>query len=277
MKKNALQSLVFVVLWLLSHPLAAAAGQELTLLIHPYMTSAEIHKKFSPLAAYLGKETGKKIVVTISKDYQQQIDAVGKDQMGLAYMGPNEYVEMTQKYGKKPLLACQEIAGKPFLYGMIIIRKDSPLTSLAELTGKRIAFVTPESTMGYVVPRLMMQEAGVELKQAAQADFLKNHSNVALAVLNGYYDAGAVKDETFYAYQERGLKILAQSPAVHEHVLVASSSLSDSMVATLRKALLKLNDPAVLTAIHPTLTRLVAVKDDDYDSLRQILRSSTKP
>lgn len=274
MRKNTLQTFALAALVFLSSPLLARASQELTLLIHPYQTPAEIHKKFSPLADYLNKETGKKIVIKITKDYQQQIDAVGKDQMDLAYMGPNEYVTMTQGYGQKPLLACQEVNGKPFLHGMIIVKKDSPISSLGELAGKRLAFVEPNSTMGYVVPRLMLQEAGVDLKPVAQSDFLKSHSNVALAVLNGYYDAGAVKDEAFYAYQERGLKVLAQSPPVHEHVFVASSRLSESMVDALRKSMQGLHDPAVLTAIQPTLTGLVPVEDNEYDSLRQILKTA---
>lgn len=270
--QNTLLTLGLLTFFWLACSLRVQAAQELTLLIHPYQTPSEIHDKFFPLADYLGKETGKKIVVKITKDYQQQIDAVGKDTMDLAYMGPNEYVVMTKKYGKKPLLACQAVGGKPFLHGMIITKKDSPLQNLAALAGKRIAFVSPDSTMGYVVPRLMMLEAGLDLKQAAQVDFLKSHSNVALAVLNGGYEAGAVKDEAFYAYQDRGLRILAKSPPVHEHLFVASSQLSESLVNDLRQSLLNLHDKAVLTAIQPALTGLLPVEDSDYDPLRQLLK-----
>lgn len=270
MKKIALLSLTMATLFFLCSSPEVEAGQELALLIHPYQTPTEIHKKFSPLAQYLGQKTGRKIVIKIAKEYQLQIDAVGKDEMDLAYMGPNEYVTMTRKYGKKPLLACQEIEGKPFLYGMIIAKKDSPITTLAGLVGKRMAFVSPNSTM-YVVPRQMLQEAGVDLKQLAQADFLKSHSNVALAVLNGYFDAGAVKDETFYAYQGRGLKALAQTPPIHEHLFLTSSSLSETLIDALRQALQNLHDPAVLTAIQPNLTGLVPVQDSDYDRLRQMI------
>ena len=270
MKKIALQTIALLALCFLSCPPLAEAGHELTLLIHPYMTPTEIHKKFAPLASYLEKETGKKIVIKISKEYQQQIDDVGNDAMDLAYMGPSEYVAMTQKYGKKPLLACQEIAGKPYLHGMIIVKKDSPITSLTELIGKRFAFVSPQSTM-YIVPRLMLQNAGVDLKQAAQVDFLKSHSSVALAVLDGYYDAGAVKDETFDTYQGRGLKALSTTMPIHEHLFLANSHLPESLIEALRKALQNLHDPAVLTSIQPALSGLVAVEDSEYDTLRQFL------
>ena len=265
--------LALAALYCLAFPLKAHSREQLTLLIHPYLPPTELYKKFSPLAAYLTSETGKKVIVKISKGYQQHIDTIGNDQMDLAYMGPAAYVEMTEKYGKKPLLACQEISGKPFLHGMIIVKSDSAIKTLAGLAGKRFAFVDRESTMGYFLPRVMMQEAGLKLEQLGQADFLNSHPNVALAVLHGYYDAGAVKDDTFYTYQGRGLKMLAQSPPVQEHIFLASSRMPEALVATIRQALLNLHDPRILTGIQSTLTGLVAVKDEDYDTLRRIMRT----
>ncbi len=262
-----------VALCALSHPPGARASQQLTLLIHPYLPPEELHKRFTPLANYLTKEIDKQVTIKISRDYPEHIDAVGSEQMDLAYMGPSAYVEMTRKYGKKTLLACQEINGKPFLHGIIFTKADSPITTLAGLAGKRVAFVDHESTMGYFIPRVMLQEAGVEMKQLLQADFLRSHPNVALAVLDGYYEAGAVKDETFYTYQGRGLRMLAKSPAVHEHIFLAASHLSAPLITKVRQALHRLREPRILTAIQTTLTGLVPVKDEDYDSLRTIMQS----
>jgi len=273
MKKNACLLLMTVTLCCLWPLTAMASQQQLTLLIHPFLPPPELYKKFTPLADYLSQETGKKIAIKISPSYQQHIDAVGKEQMDLAYMGPVAYVEMVKQYGQKPLLACQEVNGKPFLHGMIIVKADSPVKTLAGLSGKRFAFVDPESTMGYVLPRFMLREAGVEINQLAQGDFLKSHTNVALSVLNGFYDAGAVKDETFDTYQGRGLTMLAMSPPIHEHIVVANRQLSESLAATIGKALHALKDKEVLTAIQSTLTGFVPVKDTDYDPLRQVMQS----
>lgn len=263
-----------VVLSHLATPLKAHAARQLTLRVHPYLPPTELVKRFTPLADYLTKEIGQMVNIKISKDYQDHIDAVGSDQMDLAYMGPAAYVEMAEKYGKKPLLVCQQIDGKPFLHGMIIAKADSPIKGLAELAGKRFAFVDRESTMGYFVPLVMLHEAGVGTSQLGRIDFLRSHPNVALAVLDGYYEAGAVKDETFYAYQKRGLKMLAKSPPVREHLFLASTRMPESLLTRIRQALLNLHDPSILTAIQPTLTGLIPVKDEDYDSLRQIMQAA---
>ncbi len=273
MKKNASLLLTIVTLCCLCPLQALASQQQLTLLIHPFLPPPELYKKFTPLVDYLSKETGKRIDIKISQNYQQHIDSVGKDQMDLAYMGPVAYVEMTKKYGDKPALACQEVNGKTFLHGMIIVKADSSINTLAELAGKRLAFVDRESTMGYVLPIFMLQEAGVKENQLAQGDFLKSHTNVALGVLNGFYEAGAVKDETYDAYKERGLKMLAKSPPIQEHIIVANPQMPESLVATLRESLLKLKDKPILTAIQSTLTGFVPVKDADYNTLRQVMQT----
>ena len=43
----------------------------------------------------------------------------------------------------------------------------------------------------------MLAQAGVPVSQLGRHDFLNSYSDVALAVLGGYFDAGALKDDIF--------------------------------------------------------------------------------
>ena len=106
-------------------------------------------------------------------------------------------------------------------------------------------------------------------------EFLGSHHNVALAVLGGYFDAGGVKEEVYYEYRERGLRMLAKSPPIAEHVFMTRGSLPAEIQGSLRKAMLTLHeDPRgveILTSLKSDVTALVKVDDGDYDSLRKIL------
>jgi len=97
-----------------------------------------------------------------------------------------------------------------------------------------------------------------------------------LGVLGGYYDAGGVKEGVFYKYQERGLKMLAKSPPIAEHVFVASTKLPEPTINTLRQALVNLKDKTILSSIKKSVTGLAEVKDEDYDTLRTILQQFDK-
>ncbi len=252
------------------------ANDQLTLWVHPYLPATELINKFSPLASYLSKKIGQPVEVKVSKSYKSHIERVGEDQIDLAYMGAASYVKMTHTYGKKTILACQEVNGNPFFHGMIITRQDSVIKTMHDLQGKRFSFGDPNSTMSHLVPRYMLWQAGIDVENLKKFEFLGSHNDVALAVLGGYYDAGGVKEGVFYKYQERGLKMLAKSPPIAGHVLVASNKISEQTINTLRQSLVDLKDKTILTSIEKSVTGMALVKDEDYDTLRAILQQFDK-
>ena len=256
---------------------AANADNDLTLAIHPFKSAVALHKAFTPLAEYLTRELGRKVKVSVSKDYQTHIARVGNNEVAIAYLGPASYVKLADKFGKQRILARLEINGSPTFRGYIITRSDSPLRSLKDLVGRRFAFGSPASTMSHLVPRYMLWKAGVDVSQFKKYDFLGNHTNVALGVLTGNFDAGAVKEAIYDKYKQRGLRILAESDKFSEHLFVASNSMPDNLTHQLQAALLKLHrqpdGKAIMAAIKGTMTALVPTKDEDYDNLRTILRT----
>jgi phosphonate transport system substrate-binding protein len=247
----------------------------LILAVHPYLTREEIISRFTPLADYIGRSIGQPLEVRVGRDYSEHIDAIGTGTVDIAYMGPASYVKLVDKYGKVPLLARQEVEGQPFLIGEIIVRQDSPLQTLADLKGKHFAFGDPDSTMGTVVPERMLLQAGVPLSSLASYKYLVGHDNVALAVLAGDYDAGAVKEEVFQQFAPNGLRALAQTPLLADYMFVASKKLPTPLIDKLRQLFLELDgapaNRAVITAIHPHMARLVPAKDSDHDNLRVIM------
>lgn len=251
------------------------AEDSLTLWIHPYLPATELTRRFSPLAEYLSREVGLPVSIRVQKSYKSHIERTGNDEADIAYVGPVSYVKIVETYGEKPLLARMAVRGEPVFFGMIIVREDSPIRSLEDLSGGSFAFGDPNSTMSHLVPRYMLEKGGVPVGKLAKHEFLGSHHNVALAVLGGYFDAGGVKEEVYYEYRERGLRMLAKSPPIAEHVFMTRSTLSTAIQESLRKAMLDLHEDAggaaILTSLKSDVTALVKVDDGDYDSLRKIL------
>ena len=279
MRKIHTRGLCWGLFFLLGYclPFPASAQDSLILAVHPYLPFAELTDRYTPLADYLGKQLGRDVVVRIGRNYQDHMVHIGRDEVDIAFMGPAPYVALVDKYGGKPLLARLEINGKPVFHGKIITAKDSPIASLADLKGKRFAFGDPESTMSHRVPRFMLLEVDVSVDDLADHQFLGSHTNVALGVLAGDFDAGAVKEEVFYKFEPQGLQALATTPPFSEHVFVARSTLPPQTVEAIRKALYRLRDTsegqAILSGIKEGLTGMVPVQDSDYDNLREILKT----
>jgi len=256
--------------------LTAMAEEPLTLWVHPYLPATELIKKFTPLADYLSEKCGKPIQVRVSESYKTHIERVGEERMDLAYLGPASYVKIFDTYGEKTLLARLEKNKKPFYHGVIVVRQDSPIKTLSDLTGKTFAFGDPNSTMSHLVPMYMLLEADITVDKFKKTAFLGTHNNVALGVLGGYYDAGGLKENVYFKYRERGLKLLAQSSPVSEHLFVARKDLPQATIAILRQSMLQLKDETILASIKNTITGLGSVKKDDYDYLFSVIRQLNK-
>ena len=265
--------LILLLLFFLPCNISASDEASLTFQVHPYLPASELLDRFAPLTKYLSEKTKMKIVCNISKNYTDHIDMVGQDKVDFAFMGPASYIIMTQKYGLKHVLSRLEVNGTPLFQGVIVTRKDTSIRSLKNLAGKSFAFGDPNSTMSYLVPLSMLHEAGIRKDALASHVFLSSHQNVALGVLIGDFDAGAVKEEVFFEFKERGLKDLAWTPKISEHVFVTRSNLPSEIVNSLKSAMLALSDKSILSSIKSSVTALVPADDSDYNNLRSIILS----
>ncbi len=122
----------------------------------------------------------------------------------------------------------------------------------------------------------MLLKSGIKLKDLSKYDFLDNLDNVVLSVLAGDFDAGAVKENVFYKYKKYGLKKIAVSPDIPEHIFVASSKLTTDKIKALRKALWELDQKEsgkiIMKNIVKNMTAIRKADDAQYKPLRQILK-----
>lgn len=274
--RNYCRIIVLLVVIPIPPSVLAAPIDKIRFGIHPYLPKEELHKRFSPLIEFLSKELKLSMELVVSKNYESHIENIGNNVVDIAYMGPSSFVELSEKYGRYPLLARLEIKGKPVFHGYIVARNDTQITKLKQLRGKRFAFGSPHSTMSYLVPRYMLKESGVRLEALKNYNFLGNHRNVALGVLLGEYDAGAVKEEIYFELKERGLRHIAISPAISEHLFVCSKNMPARLcnqIGTTMQNLSQIDKGRnILSHIKKGLTGFVPAKHSDYDNLRVIMR-----
>jgi len=252
------------------------AGDKLILAVHPFLPHQVLEEKFGPLTKYLSKQIGKSIKLGIGANYLEHINRIGMNKVDIAYMGPASYVKVTNTYGSKPLLAKLEVNGRSFFQGNIIIRTDNRLRELSQLKGKQIAFGDPNSTMSFIAPYFTLAKAGVFTDSSTKYSFLHSHSNVALAVLAGDFEAGAVKPDIYKKYAPQGLKVIAQTEKISEHLFITRANLPKPQVKSLRRAMLEINQsPEGIQALHAiktSITNLTEVKNDEYENLRIIMK-----
>lgn len=262
-------------LWACLAPRQTIAGEPLRLGIHPFLGTEELNHRFTPLTDYLTRTLGQPVLLFISPNYARHIEALGTGRIDIALLGPVPYVEAVKRYGAFPLLARYEIDGRTSYRGVLVVRKDSAVQSIADLRGRPFVFGDPESTMSRWIPLAMLHEAGIAEDDLGKTAFVANHDNVALGVLSGQFAAGGLHEDAFERYQGEGLRPLAWSQPVGTHVFVARKGMDPRLVAALRDALLRLTSTEegsrTLERMQPGATALRPADDIDYTELRALL------
>lgn len=110
------------------------------------------------------------------------------------------FVEMEKKYDVKAvatLINSRDGKALKEFGGVILVKADSPIQTLADLKGKKFMCVKYSSFGGAHMAWRLLLENGID----PQKDFAaftegKKHDNVVLAVKNGVMDAGTVRSDT---------------------------------------------------------------------------------
>ncbi|MBK8638268.1 MAG: phosphate/phosphite/phosphonate ABC transporter substrate-binding protein [Chromatiaceae bacterium] len=232
----------------------APQGDALLFAIHPYDTPSRLLARFQPLCDYLGAEIGRPVRPYIAHSYDDQIRLITGGQVDLAYLGPAPYLSASGRirddptWGGLELVAAETLHGVAGYRSVILVREQSPIQTLADLRGRRFAFADHRSYGGHFIPRAQLWEAGLTLADLGDYSYLGRHERVALAVAHGDFDGGGLREDVARLYLDRGLRIIATSPLLPPHVIVARPGLDPDLAAAVRQALIE-PSPALASAL----------------------------
>jgi phosphonate transport system substrate-binding protein len=168
---------------------------------------------------------------------------------------------------------------------VIFVRTDSPVRTLADLGGRVILFEDPTSTSAYVVPRSMIEGAGLLVEPADRTPtpgvtrfrFVDDELNIIGGVVHGRADAGAISSNDMDEYREDGAEVrtIAESEPVPRTIVLVAPGLAPERVRALRDGLLALAaDPAAARALRRArIARFGGFDTSDARALEQIGRA----
>ncbi len=277
MKKAMKQIKLVIALLAVVVGVAGIASAEIKFGALPHLTVAELQTMYNPLVEYLARETGEKVSLVIPKDFKAFQDAVKTGQIDVGLANPLVYVQLKSHVNIDPLALISESQNGTRLRGVMIVRKDSGISRLQDLKGKKISFVDKDSGAGYMFQMLVLSRAGLDVKKDITVlPFAKNHDNVTLAVYNKTADAGGIRETAMEKMKDKvdlaQLRIVGYTDYFPNWPIFSTPKLNKERAAKIQAALLKLkpNDPQnerILGAAK--LTGFIAVSDKEYDDLRK--------
>lgn len=161
--------------------------------VSPYADEAQTRRDLAPLMAHLTATLGVRVELVTSSSYGDLVAAIVANRVDIAMLSPVSYVEAREQNPGIRLAARAISQGSPDYSAYIIVRRDDPAEQLADLRGRRMAWVDRLSGSGYLYPRSALAAAGLDPKTLFRSEkFYGTHDAALAAVLSGQADAAAV-------------------------------------------------------------------------------------
>lgn len=261
----------------------------------PSVDAKVIEDNSQKFKEYLEKTTSYKFEVTIPQSYVAVVEAFGTKRADVAALNTFGYVLAHDKYQAEAKMTVIR-HGSATYQSQFIAKSDSGIKKIEDLAGKKLAFVDPASTSGYLLALHDLAAKNVKIKESV---FAGKHDNVVSMVYQGQVDAGA----TFYSPPSKNEKgesvledarrlVLTQYPDVEKKVSIISLSEgipNDPIV--FRKEMPeemknKIVDGFIAFVATPEgkeafkaiygVTELKKANDSDYESVRTMLKALGK-
>lgn len=234
-----------------SAPAAATPPQDtLTLAFIPQENPEKLLDDISVIRDYLSQEMGMEVDGYVTLDHAAAVEALRNGTADISFMGALPYVLAHHHIGAQVVLA-EVYRGSPMYRARLFVRRDSGITSLADLRGKSIAFADPISESGYLYPLDLFAAAGLLARGDDPQSFFSSvyfaggYQQAIQAVANGYVDAaGSSQFAELLLTPEQLVDVtwIAESELIPSHAVIARGDLDASVVAAFKRAMLKLNE-----------------------------------
>ncbi|MCB1924924.1 MAG: phosphate/phosphite/phosphonate ABC transporter substrate-binding protein [Gammaproteobacteria bacterium] len=235
--------------------------------IVPQQSATRLARLWVPLLDYLSEKTGIPLRFATAPNIPAFEQRLAAGEYDLAYMNPYHYTV----FHRSPGYVAFARAGETQLRGLLVVRADSPVASLAALAGQRIAFPAPAAFAASVLPRAHLKNAGIDFEPA----YVESHDSVYRSVAKGLYSAGGGVERTLNSIDPEirdQLRILWTTDGYTPHAFAANPNMPIGIVDRLQHAMATMHEDEqgrrLLDALR--MKSIVPAHDSDWNDVRAL-------
>jgi phosphonate transport system substrate-binding protein len=202
--------------------------------------------------ACLSRETGLEITGYAAPRYDRLLLRLKLAEVDLAWLSPVVALAAARAHVRP--VALPERSESTWYWAALFSRADSPIRSLSDLHRAHVVWVDPESASGFLVIRAALHADGVDLERGfASQSFARSHDAMVRQVLASpvhvgstylHLDASGAVVRAGWGRAE--VQVLKRAGPIPSDVLAAASSLSETALGALGRALCEAPAPDLL-------------------------------
>jgi len=246
------------------------------LAVHPLHNPRKLSQAFQPLVDHLNANMpGVRFELEASRDYAVYEARFRAREPHLLLPNPWQTLE-AMEVGYRVIAMSGDAAD---FKGLLIVRKDNPITSPLALKGQAVAYPAPTALAACIMPQWFLHRSGLNVVHDLDNRYVGSQESSILNVLGGQVAAAATWPPPWRAFQREHpaeaaqLKVMWQTPPLLNNAVMVRDDVPVAVGERVRELLLSLHDTvpgrAVLEGMETS--RMHAANDASYAVVRDFV------
>lgn len=216
----------------------------------PHRDGDKLIEDVAPLEEMLSAKMGIKVKAFTASNYVAVVEGFGSGSVDFGLIPPFASVLAAEEFGANPVLVVVKKNGSTTYKSQILVRNGSGIKTVEDLKGKKIAFVEPSSTSGYLFPAALLREHGIDLEKDLEYLYAGGHDKALQLLLNGDVDAAATFADARQRYAKEfpdaldDTEVLVYTEDIPGVSVTVSSKMNEDTVKKLKDALTEIAESA---------------------------------
>ena len=247
----------------------------------PSESSDKVQDQYKDFLIYLEKQTGYRVELVVSQNYNGIIEKMRNKELDFAFLGPFSYITAHETAGARAFAGPEyKLTGSSYS-SVIITHSASGINSVDQLKGHSFAFIDPDSTSGFLVPKAALMKQGIDPdRDFSKILFLGQHDAAIIAVYKRTVDAAAVSSNILKSLLEKGIvdeneiRVIFSSPPIPQSLWTYREGISPEIVDSVKQAFLNAHlEPGALGVYAKDVKRFIPREDSEYDIIRETAKT----
>jgi phosphonate transport system substrate-binding protein len=188
--------------------------------------------RFKKIARYIESKTKLKIELSIPDNYALFIEKNINNEYAIAYSAPIIYTKSRLKNSDLVPMVSVTNGGKTTFQTYFITLKNSPISSIQDIKGKRIAFGHEKSSTRYLIPSYTLNQLNIKFSDFSSIAYHQEIDESMINLLTKTVDVVAVHEAVYKNYKD-DVKIIYKSLKFPEYTISANKSILSKEQITL--------------------------------------------
>ncbi len=248
------------------------SGSPLVIGVLPEESPRTIYEKLYPLKNFLSQKLQRSVHIEIAKDYADLENKIQENRIHLLFIDPAIYCELKWHMKNKIFPLIKPEGGIAETRSVFVTKEESKIEKIFDSLGKRIALGDEKSSFSYLIPLSMLRDVDISLKDFKSVGILGNEQKIALSIMIGDYDIGAMSEVVANKYLKYGLKIIRYSEPTPRFLISYVKGLSNEEIDKVKDAIIQASaEDTVRKALG--IEKFLIAEDRDFDYIRIIIKN----